>query len=85
MTDVVSLEGPIELHDGKLVLRIPLAAGGDKLAAYARGIGDVDGEFLTVVIQPWLAEKLHVVEGSTVVVDNRDGKFNITRSARNDR
>ena len=31
----VSLEGPVELIDGKLMLRIPLAAGGDALAPLA--------------------------------------------------
>jgi hypothetical protein len=50
----------------------------------ARGIGHVDGEYLNIVIQPWLAEKLRIAAGSLVFVDNRDGKLNITRSASND-
>ena len=33
MPDAVSIEGPVELIDGQLTLRIPLAAGGDKLAS----------------------------------------------------
>jgi len=37
-----------------------------------------EGDF---VIQPWLAEKLRIVAGSLVVVDNVNGKFTITRSA----
>jgi len=84
MDDIVSLEGPLEMLNGQLALRIPLDAGGDKLASVARGIGTVDGEFLNVVIQPWLAEKLRVSDGSLVFVDNKGGKFNITRSAAND-
>ena len=84
MSDVTSLEGPLELVDGHLMLRIPLAAGGDKLASCARGVGTVDSEYLTIIIQPWLAEKLRIGEGSLVFVDNRDGKFKITRSASND-
>ncbi len=84
MTDVISLEGPVELVDGKLLIRIPLAAGGDKLAPLARGIGETDGEYLKIVIQPWLAEKLRIGEGSLVVVDNKNGKFTITRSEWND-
>jgi hypothetical protein len=84
MSDFISLEGPVELIDGRLVLRIPLAAGGDKLAPFARGIGECDGAFLNVVIQPWLAEKLRIEAGSLVFVDNQDGKFTITRSAAND-
>jgi hypothetical protein len=84
MYDIVSLEGPVELVDGELVVRIPLSAGGDKLAPLARGIGQVIGDCLVVEIRPWLAEKLRIGEGSLVVVDNRNGKFTITRSASND-
>jgi hypothetical protein len=84
MTDVISIEGPVELIEGQLMLRIPLAAGGDKLAPLARGIGETDGEYLNVVIKPWLAEKLRIGAGSLVFVDNKNGKFTITRSAAND-
>ena len=82
--DFVSLEGPVELLKGQLTLRIPLAAGGDKLAPLARMSGHVEGEYLNIVIQPWLAEKLRIGPGSLVFVDNRNGKFTITRSAAND-
>lgn len=84
MTDPISLEGPVELVNGQLVVRIPLAAGGDKLAPLARGIGETDSEYLNVVIQPWLAAKLRIGAGSLVFVDNKNGKFTITRSAAND-
>jgi hypothetical protein len=84
MTDSISLEGPVELVNGKLMIRIPLAVGGDRLAPLAGGIGEIDGEYLIVVIQPWLAEKLRIAEGSLVIVDNENGKFTITRSAAND-
>jgi hypothetical protein len=43
-----------------------------------------DGDYLTVVIQPWLAGKLRIGAGSLVVVDNNDGKLRITRAAAND-
>jgi hypothetical protein len=84
MSDAISLEGPVNLINGQLTLRIPLAAGGDKLAPLAKGIGTVDGEYLSIVILPWLAEKLRIGAGSLVVVDNANGKFTITRSAAND-
>jgi hypothetical protein len=84
MPDHISLEGPVELIDGKLTLRIPLAAGGDKLAPLAGQISEVDDENLNVVIQPWLAEKLRIGVGSLVIVDNLNGKFTITRSPKND-
>jgi hypothetical protein len=84
MSDAISIEGPVELIDGKLTLRIPLAAGGDQLAPFARGIGETDGECLNVIIQPWLAERLRIGTGSLVVVDNKNGRLTITRSAAND-
>jgi hypothetical protein len=84
MPDYISLEGPLESIDGQLVLRIPLEAGGDKLAPFARGIGEIEDGCLKVVIQPWLAEKLRVSAGSLVFVDNQNGKFTITRSTAND-
>ena len=84
MTEPISIEGPVELIDGKLTLRIPLAAGGAELAPFTRGIGETDSEYLNVVIQPWLAERLRIEAGSLVFVDNKNGKFTITRSAAND-
>lgn len=84
MDGLVSIEGPVEVVDGKLMLRIPLSAGGDKLAPLARGIGQVEGDCLCVVIEPWLAEKLRIGAGSFVVVDNENGKLTITRSVKND-
>jgi hypothetical protein len=75
---IISLAGPVDLIDGKLTLIIPLEYGAG-LVECSRGIGEVrDGE-LVIVIQDWLAEKLAIVEGSVVVVDNRNGKFNLTR------
>lgn len=84
MVEIVSIEGPVELQDDQLILRIPLESGGDKLAPFAKGIGEISGGALNVVIQAWLAEKLQIGEGSIVIVDNRNGKFNITRSSSND-
>lgn len=84
MTEFISLEGPVEMWNGEFTLRIPLEAGGAALMDCARGIGQSDGEYLNIVIKPWLAEKLQISNGSIVIVDNRDGKFNITRSEAND-
>ena len=84
MSETISIEGPVELVNGELTLRIPLDAGGEKLATLARGIGKIEGDSLNVTILPWLAEKLRIAAGSLVVVDNLNGKFTITRSAAND-
>ena len=74
----VWLEGPVDLIDGKLTLAIPLADGGAKLQDSARSISYVANECLNVVIPDWLASKLGIVEGTRVMIDNRDGRFNIT-------
>jgi hypothetical protein len=73
VAEAVSLEGPVEIVDGELAIVIPLDAGGAVLAPFAKGIGQIDGEFLKVVIQPWLAEKLRIGAGSRVIVDNLNG------------
>lgn len=83
MSDV-SLEGPVTLVNGELVLRVPLSAGGGSLAPFVGTVGKVEGEDLVVVIQPWLAKKLRIGAGSLVIVDNLEGKFRITRSEAND-
>ena len=79
MGDVVSLQGPVEKIGGKLVLRIPLSAGGEELIQCSRGISEIEDDFLKIVIPDWLAAKLAISEGSLVQVDNREGKFNMTR------
>lgn len=84
MEEIITIQGPVELYDGQLVLRIPLACGGDKLAPYAKGIGEIEGDFLQIVIKPWLAEKLNISQNSLVIVDNCNAELTITRSAEND-
>ncbi len=77
MDDVTSLQGPVEKIEGKLILRIPLEAGGDQLIDCSRGVSEVEGEYLKIVIPEWLAGMLRIEEGDLVSVDNADGKFNI--------
>jgi len=78
MENITSLQGPVEKIDGKLVLYIPLSAGGDQFIACSKGISEEEeGQFLKVVIPEWLAGMLRVENGSLVNVDNKDGKFNI--------
>lgn len=84
MEDFISIEGPVELIGGELMIRIPLSAGGHQLAPLTRGIGHIEEDCLCVIIQPSLAENLRIGEGSLVVVDNKNGKFTITHSASND-
>jgi len=75
--DVISLQGPVEKLDGKLVLRIPLDAGGNEFIQCSRGISEIEGDFLKITIPEWLSGVLRIEAGSLVSVDNRDGKCNI--------
>ena len=78
MEEVMSLEGPGLKIDGELVLIIPLSAGGDALQECSRGISEVQGDFLKIVIPEWLAGMLRIEEGDLVCVEDADGKFHIT-------
>ena len=60
MEEVMSLEGPVLKINGELVLIIPLFAGGDELVECSRGISQVQGDFLKIVIPEWLAGMLRV-------------------------
>jgi hypothetical protein len=82
--DTISLEGPVELFNDKLVIRIPLAVGGDHLAPFAAKMGRIEGDHLNVTIPPRLAKRLNIDVGTIVSVDNHDGKFTLARSAVND-
>jgi len=75
--DVSSLQGPVEKSDGKLVLRIPLEAGGSQFIECSRGISEIEEGYLKIVIPEWLAGMLRIEEGTLVSVDNANGKFNI--------
>ena len=80
MSREVSIKGPLEKIDGKLVLQIPLAVGGRELADYTKGIGHVEGHFLKIEVLPWMAEKLGVSEGTVMSVDNITGEFRMQRA-----
>jgi hypothetical protein len=75
--DITSLRGPVEKVDGKLVLRIPLDAGGDRLIECSRGLSETEAGYLNITIPEWLAGVLRIEAGSVVSVDNRNGKSNI--------
>lgn len=77
MSEPISLQGPVEKIGGKLVLRIPLEAGGQELFECSHGISEIEGEYLKVLIPEWLAGMLRIDEGSMVSVNNQNGKFNI--------
>ena len=72
----MALEGPVLKVNGELMLLIPLADGGPELVECSRGISEVHGEFLKIVIPEWLAGLLRIEEGDLVCVES-DGKLHI--------
>jgi hypothetical protein len=77
MDEGTSLQGPVEMVDGNLTLLIPLESGGDQFIECSRGVAEVQGEYLKVIIPVWLAGMLRIEEGDLVSVSNANGKFNI--------
>jgi hypothetical protein len=78
--NVKSLEGPVLKVMGELMLLIPLADGGSELVDCSRGVSEVHGEFLKIVIPEWIAGMLRIEEGDLVCVHNTDGEFHINAS-----
>ena len=76
MKNVLSLEGPVLKVNGELLLLIPLEDGGAELIESSRGISEVQGEFLKIVIPEWLAGILRIEEGDLVCVQS-DGRLHI--------
>lgn len=77
--DYVALEGPVERRGGRLVLRVPLSAGGERLRQVATAASYVEDGRLVVVLPEWLLERMALEEGSAVHVDDRWGRLNISR------
>jgi hypothetical protein len=80
MKEVMSLEGPVLKVDGQLMLLVPLGSGGSELLLCSRGISEIQGDFLKIVIPEWLAGMLRIEEGDLVCVHNGDDKFHIQPS-----
>ena len=78
------IEGPVEQIGDQLVLRIPLAEGGDRLVACTKGIGHIEGHSLEVLIPGWLATKLGIAAGSRVVIGRKGRKCALWPAARLD-
>ena len=77
MEEVMSLVGPVLKFNGELMLLIPLTDGGSQLLDCSRGISEVQGEFLKIIIPEWLAGMLRIEEGDLVCVSNTDGQLHI--------
>ena len=79
MASLRTLEGPVELIDGALSLRIPRALAEPYIALLRRAC-QVDDTALTVRIPDSVAASLELTAGSMVAVDNCGGDFSIVRA-----
>ena len=77
--EFVAVEGPVERRGDRLVLRVPLDAGGDKLRQLATATSYEEDNRLVLELPEWLARRMQLCEGSAVHLDNRFGKLNISR------
>ena len=75
----LSLQGPVERRGDRLVFRVPLDAGGEQLRSVAPAASFEEDGDLVVVLPEWLAREMRLHEGSSVHVDDRWGKLNISR------
>jgi hypothetical protein len=75
-----SLQGPVLKVNGQLTLMVPLEDGGAELMASSRGVSEVEGPCLKILIPDWLAGILRIDEGDIVRVSNWDGKLHIEPS-----
>jgi hypothetical protein len=73
---VTKLQGPVRVMDGRFVLCVPLAAGGDKFIECTQGISKVHEGVLFIVVDRF-AGPMGLVDGDVVVIHNADGQFNI--------
>jgi hypothetical protein len=76
LENVMSLEGPVLKVNGELMLLIPLADANPESVERSRGISEVQGEFLKIVIPEWLAGMLDIEEGDLVRVQS-DGELRV--------
>ncbi len=71
----VHVQGPLELADGRWLLRIPLAVGGRELIACTRGISEVRGDILEISVPENLVRNLKLKAGQHLWVNSDGGKF----------
>src|SRR5262249_30747744 len=74
---VLPVRGPVERAGEQFCLLIPLDAGGREVIPLARRIARVEGGILRVEIPEWMMRFLNISEGSDVLVDIVNGKFNL--------
>ena len=75
--DFVNIECPVEKINGRFVLRIPLAWGGDKLIECSRSFSEIREQFLWIIVSQSVAEMLRLKEGDRVYVGNPNGEFHL--------
>lgn len=77
--DAFPLQARVQTLNGHLVVYVPLDRGGRELVSVTRGLSDIEGADLKIVIPEWLAREIDVRDGIDVAIDCRNGQFSLTR------
>jgi hypothetical protein len=71
----IRFEDQIEHIEDRLLLRIPLASGGQELALFARGTSEIKGDVLEIRLPENLVRNLSLKEGQHLWTHNQRGRF----------
>ena len=81
MENLMSLEGPVLMVNGKLTLMVALRDADKESIKRSRGVSEVEASWLKIAIPEWLAGILRIEEGDIVHVSNWDGELEIKPQA----
>lgn len=75
----LNLERSVERIGERLAISLPMSEGGNQFVDCTREIAEIDRdrERLNIFVPDWLAQKMHLAEGSKVIISNLDQKFTI--------
>jgi len=79
LPDAFPLRARVQTLNGHLVVYVPLDRGGRQLASVTRGLSDIEGADLKIVIPEWLAQEIDVQDGTDISIDCQNGQFRLTR------
>ena len=80
MSDYVSIDGPIEMIDGRMLVRIPLEPYGKSLVDCTQSLSFIADDHLCIEIHEWMLEKLEMNAADLLHIDNANGEFNMRRA-----
>ena len=80
MDDYVSIDGPIEVIDDRMFVRIPLEPYGKSLVSCTKSISFIADDHLCIEIHEWMLEKLEMSATDLLHINNDNGEFNMRKA-----